>query len=41
MTDVIIPVDTVVGVAPPLVTEGHVSHGHEEHGPSGILRKKK
>jgi cytochrome c oxidase subunit 1 len=38
MTDVIIPVDIGVGVAPPLVTEGHVSHDHEEHGPSGILK---
>jgi cytochrome c oxidase subunit 1 len=38
MTDVIIPVETGVGVTPPVVTEDHVSHAHEEHGPSGILK---
>jgi cytochrome c oxidase subunit 1 len=38
MTDVITPVDIGVGIAPPLVTEDHVSHDHAEHGPSGILK---
>jgi len=38
MTDVIIPVDVGVGVAPPAETVGHVSHEHAEHGPSGILK---
>ncbi|HXQ18746.1 MAG TPA: cytochrome c oxidase subunit I [Acidimicrobiales bacterium] len=38
MTDVIIPVDTGLGVTPPVITEDQVSHAHEEHGPSGILK---
>jgi len=38
MTDVIIPVDTGLGVTPPVITEHQVSHAHEEHGPSGILK---
>src|SRR5580700_8350533 len=38
MTDVIVPVETGVGVAPPIVTDGHAAHEHAEHGPSGILK---
>ena len=37
MTDVIVPPGA--GAHPPVVYETEAAHGHEEHGPSGLLKR--